>query len=91
MLRLLTGSVFLCRIVGQARLCLFGVHPPQRRIFLAKDLLQFFVGCCFISGSDGLSGLVQFHRVKVGGLRFCLGVLMQRSFQFGRIFLLLLV
>ena len=69
----------------------FGVHPLQRQVFLAKHLLQLFIGGGFLSGPDGLPGLVQFSRVKVGGLRFFLGVLMQRGFQFGRIFLFLLV
>ena len=91
MLRQLTDSVFLRRIVGQTCLCLFGVHPPQRRIFTAKHLLQLFVGGCFIFGPDGLPGLIEFRWVEVSGLRFYFGVFMQRGFQLGRIFLLLLV
>ena len=58
LLRQLAGCVFFHRIVGQAHLRPFGVHPPQRRIFLAKHLLQLFVGGCFLSGLPPLPELM---------------------------------
>ena len=67
----------------------FAVKHQNRAIFLAVSLLCPALRFLLLVRPDGLPGLVQFYRVKVGGLRFCLGVLMQRGFQFGRIFLLL--